>query len=175
VHIDFVFHRRNEISGVFHLYLFVSSPAQHFSQFRPVLLLNGNVKVLMRSALLTKEGIDAPASINPDPHAQILKVGIKINYALGIKVVPRSRQEITPRGCLRQRTSLPISGAPSRRFLYRRRHTLAEQFDSAFQTLTVLPKIGPEIAFFLQTSSDRFYIQGFRLEAGTKFSGQHRR
>jgi hypothetical protein len=34
----------------------------------------------MRSTLLTKEGINAPAAIDPDFDAQILKAGIKINY-----------------------------------------------------------------------------------------------
>jgi hypothetical protein len=83
VDIDFsvVFIAQNKIPspGVLQLYVFVASRAQQLTQLRYVPLLNGYVQVLMSSALLTKEGINAPAAINPDFDPQVFQGSVEIN------------------------------------------------------------------------------------------------
>src|SRR5207245_2026663 len=51
-----------------------------------------------------------------------------------------------------------------------RRHAAAERFDGILESLASFPEIVPEIAFFLQTRKNRFYVQGFGTQAGTQFA-----
>jgi len=47
----------------------------------------------------------------------------------------------------------------------------AERFDGILESLAAFPKIGPEIAFFLQTCKNRFYVQRFGRKLGRNSRG----
>src|SRR6516165_4572307 len=75
----------------------------------------------------------------------------------------------------RRREAVRESLRESRRFRCSRRHALAEQFDGFFESLSLLPEVGPEVALFLEPRKDSFYVVGFRVEVWPQFSGQNRR
>jgi len=51
-------------------------------------------------------------------------------------------------------------------------HTLAEKFDGLFESLPLLPEIGPQVAFIFKPGNDRSYVYRFGAKFCAKFAGQ---
>ena len=52
------------------------------------------------------------------------------------------------------------------------RHALAEKLDGLFESLPLLPEIGPQVAFLFKPGKDRSYVYRFGAESCAKFAGQ---
>ena len=61
------------------------------------------------------------------------------------------------------------------RFFRARRHALAENLDGLFQSLAVVPEVGPKVAFFFEPRKDGRHIQVFRPEIRPQFARKDRR
>jgi len=49
---------------------------------------------------------------------------------------------------------------------------LAENFDGLFESLPLLPEIGPQVAFVFKPGKDGPHVQSFGMEFCAKFAGQ---
>jgi hypothetical protein len=53
----------------------------------------------------------------------------------------------------------------SRRLRRSRRNALAEKFDGWFESLALVPEIGPEVSFFFEPGEYGLYVEGFGAKA----------
>lgn len=67
-------------------YVSESSLLKRMTQPWNIFLLNGYIQVFMRPGLLTKEGINAPPTVNPNSDIQVFQLRIETDYVRGCHI-----------------------------------------------------------------------------------------